>query len=87
MKDIQTRFEGESVQEYFYRMLIEEKVNFAELISQYVRYIEKEKEENRRDIVEANTLLAGVKETTLWAGSKKSYQARVKKFLEKFKLY
>lgn len=78
---------NEKPEEYFLRMLIEKKLNFSELIKRYVYYLEETNKENWKDIVEANTLLAGVKETTLWAGSKKSYQERVKAFIKKFNIY
>ncbi len=72
---------------HFFGLLVDEKIAFTELMSLYVRYLEKKDKEQWRDIVEGSTLVLAQYNPKIWAGTKKSLKERIVTFLNKHKLF
>ena len=95
MKNNQERLQEESLEEYFFRMLVDKEVAFPKLLAVYVAFLERENKEQWGDVVEGSTLVLALhgtiktarKRALLWAGSPESLKKRCIDFLNKHKLY
>ena len=91
----QDRRKDENLEDYFFRMLIIDEINFPQLINKYVLYLELKNKENWKDIVEASTLVMATKgaikkagkRDILWAGDRNSLIKRCIDFLNKHKVF
>lgn len=73
--------------EYFYRMLVEKKIKFSELVMVYTTYLEQETKENRKQIVESAFLLSMHNNPRLNMGTKEQLKNRTIKAIEKADIF
>lgn len=79
--------EGEKPLEYFLRMLLDKKLRFTDLLRVYIRYLEHEEKEQRKQIVESAVLLTMHDEPRANAGTLRQLKIRTKAAIKAANIY
>jgi len=77
----------ESPLDYFFRMLLEEKLNFIDLLERYAFYLEKQEKRNRKLITESAFLLYMYHKPKTHQGTKKQLKDRTVKAINEANIF